>query len=145
LMQWQSPVSLGIEEKPSLDYEICSHRRPYVLYQQQKAAFRGDSDISADVGKLKGAGSAVGNGLLFRGVTWKWIDALTQQYLRDGSTANPAYASNEPVYLLDNSTWIIYAAEGYFQNESEPIRSDDNHNVFNMHMDTIYQRVCVNP
>lgn len=144
LMQWQSPVDLAIEEKPRLNYVIESHRTPYTLYQDQKAAFRGDSDISADVGKLRGGSAAVGNGLMFRGVPWYWRDALSQATLRDGSS-NPAYDAAQPVYLLDKSTWIIYAAEGAFMDESEPIRSDSNHNEYKMHMDTVYQRVCFNP
>lgn len=144
LMQWVAPKQLDGEEKATLDYEILSHRRPYTLYQDQKASFAGDADYSADPGKFRGQTATVGNGLMFRGVPWRWVDALSNSTTRDGTT-NPAYNSSEPAYLLDHSTWIIYAAEGLFQNESEPIMASDNHNVFNMHMDTIYQRVCINP
>lgn len=144
LMQWVSPKQLDGEEKASLDYEILSHRRPYTLYQDQKASFAGDADYSADPGKFRGQSAAVGNGLMFRGVPWRWVDALSNSTTRDGTT-NDAYNSAEPAYLLDHSTWIIYGAEGLFQNESEPIMAADNHNVFNMHMDTVYQRVCINP
>ena len=126
------------------DYIIESHRTPYTLYQDQKAAFRGDSDISADPGKLRGASATVGNGLMFRGVPWVWVDALSTATQRDG-TSNPAYNASQPVYLRDRSTWIIYAAEGLFQDEGAPERQADNHNVWNMHMDTVYQRVCLNP
>ena len=144
LMQWVAPKQLDGEEKATLDYEILSHRRPYTLYQDQKASFAGDADYSADPGKFRGQTATVANGLMFRGVPWRWVDALSNSTTRDGTT-NPAYNSSEPAYLLDHSTWIIYAAEGLFQNESEPIMASDNHNVFNMHMDTIYQRVCINP
>lgn len=143
LMGWDSPVALPGEETPERNYIIESHRSPYVLWQQQKVAFRGDSDISADPAKLKG-GTAVGNGLMFRNVPWVWRDALTQSTTRDGTT-NPAYNSAQPVYLLDKSTWIVYAAQGVFMNEDEPQRDANAHNVFNMHMDTIYQRTCFNP
>jgi hypothetical protein len=144
LMQWHVPVSLEGEEKPKLDYVIESHREPYTLYRDQKYAFIGDADYSKDPAKIRNSGVGVGNGLLFRGIQWTWVDALTQSTLRDG-TANPAYASNKPVYLRDRSTWIIYAAEGLFMNESAPVMKSNDHNVFINHMDTIYQRVCVNP
>lgn len=144
LMQWVAPKALEGEEKAGLNYEILSHRTPYTLYQDQKNAFRGDSDVSADPGKLRGNTAAVGNGLMFRGVPWMWVDALSNSTTRDGTT-NTAYNSSQPVYLLDHSTWIIYAADGLFMNESEPIKADNNHNVLNMHMDTVYQRVCFNP
>lgn len=144
LMQWVSPKELESEEKPTLNYVIESHRTPYTLYQDQMLAFKGDADYSKDPGKFKGATATVGNGLLFRGVPWMWVDALSQQYLRDGS-ANAAYNSAQPVYLRDKSTWILYAAEGLFMDECEPRWSDDSHNVVNNHMDTIYQRVCFNP
>ena len=45
--------------------------------------------------KLRG-NNMVGNGLMFRGIPWKWVDALTQSTTRDGTT-NPAYSSAQPV------------------------------------------------
>jgi hypothetical protein len=49
------------------------------------------------------------------------------------------------VYLRDKSTWMLYAAEGFFMREDAPVVAADNHNVLEMHMDTIYQRVCFHP
>lgn len=143
LMQWQCPKELEGEEKATHNYVIESHRTPYSLWNDQRYSFIGDKDISADPAKLRG-NNMVGNGLMFRGVPWYWRDALSNATTRDG-TPNPAYDSQQPVYLLDKSTWILYAAEGIFMDESEPIRDNDNHNLWNMHMDSIYQRVCINP
>jgi hypothetical protein len=143
LMQWNCPKELPGEEKATHNYVIESHRTPYALWQDQQYAFIGDTNISADPAKLRG-NNMVGNGLMFRGIPWKWVDALSQATTRDG-TANPAYNSAQPVYLLDKSTWVIYGADGLFMNESAPKEDGDNHNVFNMHMDTIYQRTCINP
>jgi hypothetical protein len=144
LMQWVCPKDLPGEEKPKLNYVIESHRTPYTLYRDQKYSFIGDADYSKDPAKIRNSDTSVGNGLLFRGIPWLWADALTQSTTRDG-TANPAYNSSQPVYLLDQSTWCIYAAEGLFQDESEPVMKSDDHNTYAMHMDTVYQRVCYNP
>jgi hypothetical protein len=144
LMQWVCPKELPGEEKPMLNYVIESHRDPYTQYRDQKYSFIGDADYSKDPAKIRNSGSSVGNGLLFRGIPWYWADALTQSTMRDG-TSNPAYNASKPVYLLDESTWLIYAAEGLFYDESAPLRAANDHNTFEMHMDTVYQRVCFNP
>jgi hypothetical protein len=143
LMQWGCPKELDGEEKPTHDYVIESHRTPYSLWVDQRYAYTGDADISPDPAKKRGT-NMVGNGTMFRGIPWYWRDALTQSTTRDG-TSNPAYNASQPVYLLDKSTWIIYAADGIFMDESEPLRDNDDHNRWNMHMDSIYQRVCINP
>jgi hypothetical protein len=143
LMQWQCLPELPGEQKATHSYVIESHRTPYAMWQRQQYAFTGDSDIHADPAKLLG-NNTVGNGLFFRTIPWRWVDALTQSTTRDG-TSNPAYDDAQPVYLLDKSTWIVYAAEGIFMDESEPIRAAEDHNRFDMHMDSMYQRVCINP
>jgi hypothetical protein len=143
LMQWSCPKELAGEEKPTHDYVIESHRTPYSAWVDQRYAYTGDADISADPAKKRGT-NMVGNGTMFRGIPWYWRDALSQATTRDG-TSNPAYNSAQPVYLLDKSTWIVYAADGIFMDESEPLRDNDDHNRWNMHMDSIYQRVCINP
>jgi hypothetical protein len=143
-MRWVVPRQLPGEEAPALDYEILSHETPWELYQDQKYAFRGDDNISKDPAALRGSAKADNNTLMIQGVPWRWVDALSNSTTRDGTT-NAAYNSAQPVYLLDHSTWIVYAAEGIFMDESEPRWSDSAHNVLNLHMDTIYQRVCVNP
>ncbi len=143
-MRWVVPRSLPGEEAPSLDFEILSHETPYELYEDQKYAVRGDDNISKDPAQLRGSAKGDMNVLMFRGIPWRWVDALSNATTRDGTT-NPAYNSSQPVYLLDHSTWVTYSAEGLFMNESEPRWSDDAHNVLKFHMDTVYQRVNINP
>lgn len=141
LMGWQSPKKFGATEEPMSTYKIYT---TFDVLQQYRQLLRAsNSDIGMDFGKYYGPVRGDGS-VNFQGVPMYAIDALTSSTLRDG-TSNPAYDSTNPVYMLDTSTWKMYAGKGEFLREDAPHKKDNPKRMVSFDMFSMHGRVCVNP
>lgn len=140
-LEWNPPWTGGDEINPAQDYMIASHYEPYRQYKDFLTT--ANDNLGSDAGRYRGPIQK--NQLVFRGVPWIWVPALTESTYEDGS-ANPSVDSNQPVYLLDASTWEIAAARGWYKKmDGKPVVQDNPHNTVVDHMDCIYQRICIRP
>lgn len=142
LMRWAAPRSVANEIVTSNQYEIVSHRTPLKQYQQLLRA--SNENVGMDAGKYYGR--EVGAASVFRSVPWNWTDALTSQYLKDdGVTANPAYDSTQPIYMLNWDTMDLVGASDQWMKETEPQQVDNPHNTAVGHLDSTQQAICIDP
>lgn len=140
-LEWVPPWTGGDEIAPTMDFMIASHYEPYRQYKDFLTT--ANDNLGSDAGKYRGAVQS--NQIVFRGVPWIWVPALTESTYENGA-ANPSVNTNQPVYLLDKSTWELAAARDWFKKmDGKPVEQDDPHNVVVDHMDCIYQRICVRP
>jgi len=140
LMTWKPPRPESMEVSPSQRFEMVSGYAPFAAYQDLVTA--SNDNLGRDMGVYRG--SVPYGTQIFRGIVWSWTDALTSSTLPDG-TSNAAYDSNGPVYLLDWSTWDMFAAEGWYKRMEEPVTLENPHNVVVQWMDSGYQLFCSNP
>jgi hypothetical protein len=140
MMQWKPVRPTSQDQMANYKFEMVSGYQPYAAYQD--LAIASNDNLGSDMGKYRGT---VPYGTqIFRGIVWSWSDALTQATLPDG-TANAAYDAKQPVYLLDWSTWNLFAAKDFYMRMDDPVELENPHNVVVQHMDTIYQLFCHMP
>lgn len=76
---------------------------------------------------------------MLKGIPIEWVPALSNPYLRDGSTANPSYDSNDPIYGINWKTTKITFNKGCNMVLGSPIRRAGKHNVRDVFLDSSQQ------
>lgn len=142
LMHWEMPRTDDLVMTFGNDYEMVSTRNMFEKYQQMLSASH-EAGLVPDAGKHLG-GIPAGT-VIFKGIRWRWSDALSSQYLRDQTTVNPAYSSTDKCYFLKWPTWEVYGADDFFMTVDPPSRQNDPHNTVVTHMNTMLNTVCIAP
>jgi hypothetical protein len=76
---------------------------------------------------------------MIKGTPIEWVPALSNQYLRDGATANPAYDSNDPILGINWKTTKVTFGKGCNMVVGSPIRRAGKHNVRDTFLDSAQQ------
>ena len=76
---------------------------------------------------------------LIKGVPIAWVPAISNQYLFDGTTANPAYDSTDPIYGVNWKTTKVSFNKGCNMVVGKPIRRAGKHNVRDVFLDSSQQ------
>lgn len=81
---------------------------------------------------------------MFKGCPITWVPAISNQYLADGVTANPAYDSTAPFYGLNWKTIRVTFNKGCNMVVGQPIRRAGKHNVRDVFLDSAQQCSAIN-
>ena len=132
-ISWKSPVG-GYDEhskEPNLrvytDETMCGYMEDFA------------EDRNENLGKDLAAMNAGGNDLknVDGDIMFKRHSIIHVPYLTENTT-------NHPIYMIDHGTFMPVVLKGDNMRESEPIRSSDQHDVYNIFVDHTYNFVCVN-
>jgi hypothetical protein len=52
-------------------------------------------------------------------------------------------ATNDPMYLIDHSTFYPVVLKGDYLRESDPKQNEESHNAYSIHVDLTYNYVCL--
>jgi hypothetical protein len=142
LLHWSPPRTDDLVMSFGTEFEMVTTRNLFEQYQKYLSASH-EAGLYPDAGKMLGGIPA--SSVSYKGIRWTWSDALSSQYERDQTTANPAYTSTDRAYFLKWSTWDLYGADDYFMTVDPPAKQNNPHNVVVQHMNTMLNLVCIAP
>lgn len=120
-----------IRFKSPVDSKDYAKKERYRVYCNE-TSISGFEDIGESQNENLGRdiASVNGEGMTFRGHPIRWVPKLDED-------------TSQPIYFLNHATFYPVCLKGDYLHESEPIRSNTQHDWFTVHVDLTYNYLCV--